>query len=109
VGSGVSNSVSVSSSSVYGFAVHDDDAYLVGSFNRAGGKPALPLSLLLRNPRWEFGLMAFGISGVSSGTYSVLASTNLVNWETPRASHPADFILPYGVLPKNVHFLTSIV
>ena len=95
LGSGVSNTVSPTSSSVSGLAVHDDDVYLAGSFNRAGGKPALgmarwnetlsfapPLPLLLRNPRWQSGLMTFDISGISSGTYSVLASTNLVDWET---------------------------
>jgi len=95
LGSGVSNTVSPANGSVSGLAVHDDDVYLAGSFNRVGGKPALgvarwnetlsfapPLPLLLRNPRWQSGLMTFDISGILSGTYSVLASTNLVDWET---------------------------
>jgi trimeric autotransporter adhesin len=95
LGSGVSNTAGASSSSVSGIGVHDDDVYLAGSFNRAGGKAALgvarwnetmsfapPPPIRLLNPRRQSGLMTFDISGVSTGTYSVLASTNLVNWQT---------------------------
>jgi hypothetical protein len=74
-------------------AVSGDDVYVVGSFTYAGGRPSaaigrwnetlsfVPPELTLINAgRNELGQFFFDIAGLSSGTFTVEAATNLTHW-----------------------------
>jgi len=91
LGSGVSRTTGTTPS-VSGMLVNGDDVYLAGSFNLAGGKPSsylarwnetlsfVPPQIRLLNPRYSLGSFTFQINGISSGTYTIEASTNLSDW-----------------------------
>lgn len=91
-GSGISR-ISPSSSSVSEIAIAGDDVYAVGSFTYAGGRPSAaiahwnetisfvpPVIRLLNVGLDGLGQFRFDISGLSSGTYTVDATTNLTDW-----------------------------
>jgi hypothetical protein len=92
LGSGIAR-LSPSSSSVSDIAISGNDVYLVGTFSYAGGRPSaaiahwnetvafVPPTIQLINAGLDgFGQFRFDISGLSSGTFTVQASTNLINW-----------------------------
>jgi hypothetical protein len=91
LGSGVARTLGAAS--VTGIAVSGDDIYMVGSFNYAGGKPSAsicrwnetlsfaPTAVRLLNPRWTApGQFTFQIDGITSGSFKVDASSDLLNW-----------------------------
>ena len=120
LGSGVSNVTS--SSSVAGISLNGDDVYLAGTFFRAGGKPSMavahwnetvsfvPPIIQLLNPRWQSGQFAFDIGGLYSGNFSVLASSNLVNWDAIYSNSVPNTNLAdpdSGSLPRRTYRETS--
>jgi hypothetical protein len=91
LGSGAFNTASAGS--IARVVVSGDDVYIAGSFNRAGGKPSLgvgrwnetltflpPATIRLVNPLWNNGRFQFDVAGLTSGAFSVHASTNLIDW-----------------------------
>jgi len=92
LGSGIAR-ISPSSSSVSDIAISGDDVYVVGSFSYAGGRPSasighwnetiafVPPTIRLINAGLNgFGQFRFDISGLSSGTFTIQATTNLIDW-----------------------------
>jgi len=92
LGDGVTNEP-VGSASIAGMSLAGGDLYVTGNFTRAGFKPSSyighwngsmsfgpPLPLLLMNPRLSLGQFSFNVSGVRNGTFTVEASTDLINW-----------------------------
>jgi hypothetical protein len=92
LGSGVSR-VSPATASVSEIAISGDDVYVVGSFTYSGGRPSaalarwnetisfVPPAIHLVNAGLDgLGQFRFDISGLSSGTFTIQAATNLTDW-----------------------------
>ncbi len=92
LGDGVTN-LPVGSATIYGMSLAGGDLFVTGNFTRAGLKPSSyighwnpglsfgpPLPLLLMNARLSLGQFSFQVGGVRSGTFTVEASTDLMNW-----------------------------
>jgi hypothetical protein len=118
--SGITNSTA--GGTVSGLALNGDDLYLVGGFNRAGNKPSSyiahwnenvffgpPPPLLLVNARRPApGQFAFDVSGVRTGSFSVLASTNLKNWGPVFTGNPSNTTYNESIaLPKRFFKVTT--
>lgn len=92
LGSGLMR-ISPASFSVSDISVSGDDVYMVGTFTHAGGRPSAgfarwnetltfvpPVVRLLNAGLNAFGQFQFDISGVSSGSFTVQATTNFSVW-----------------------------
>jgi len=111
--------------SVSGIYASGNDVYFVGPFTYAGGKPSSnigrwnetlnfgpPPAIRLVNTRLLPGhQFSFDISGLSSGTYTIDASTNLTNWTaiaTNNASTTTNFTDPAsGTMPRRTYRVHS--
>jgi hypothetical protein len=120
LGSGVTNTFN--GTSILGLTLDGDDLYLTGSFNRAGSRvssyiahwnesvffgPPPPL-LLVNTRRPAPGQFAFDVSGVRTGSFSVLASTNLKNWGSVFTGNPSNTTYSESVtLPQRFFRVTT--
>jgi hypothetical protein len=120
LGSGVTNTFG--GTSIFGLALDGDDLYLTGSFNRAGSRASSyiahwnenvffgppPPMLLVNTRRPAPGQFAFDVSGVRTGSFSVLASTNLKNWDPVFTGNPSNATYNESVtMPKRFFRVTA--